>query len=350
MVDKNYCMSSYLALRYIAVPDKCFFQGLTRQVYRRHGVDKKVLVSTVEDVDWAIANVFSRVVDEKVGILLSGGMDSACLASYMPKGSIAYTFRFLGGNYQAEELRRAERYAHVCGLQLHYVDIDWRVVESCLDAVMESKGAPVHSIEPQLYYAAKCALQDGVSCLVIGDGADYVFGGMDGLLSKDWKYDEYVDRVTYVKPADVLINPVELADVFEQYRVGDEGVDFLRFYNEIVTDESYASYANAFQAAGIDYIDPYEDLKMGIPLDLERIRAGDTKYIVRELFKKCYPNLPVPEKLPMPRPVDSYFKNWPGVTRREFRNDIDYSKMTGNQKWLLYCLERFLNKYERKEQ
>ena len=82
------------------------------------------------------------------------------------------------------------------------------------------------------------------------------------------------------------------------------------------------------------------------PLDLKRIRSGESKYLIRELFKMRYPELPVPEKLPMPRPVDAYFKDWTGPVRPEFREDIDMSRYTGNQKWLIWCLERFLNLIE----
>ena len=57
---------------------------------------------------------------------------------------------------------------------------------------------------------------------------------------------------------------------------------------------------------------------------------------------KKYPEIPVPNKVPMPRPVDVYFKNWEGPTRPEFRKDLDLGKFTGNQKWQMYCLERFL--------
>ena len=60
-----------------------------------------------------------------------------------------------------------------------------------------------------------------------------------------------------------------------------------------------------------------------------------------------YPNIPLPEKHPMPRPVDEYFKDWKGPTRKEFREDIDIKKYSGNQKWLLWCLEQFLNEYHK---
>ena len=95
-----------------------------------------------------------------------------------------------------------------------------------------------------------------------------------------------------------------------------------------------------------DFIDPYELLKMSKPLDLGRIRNGDTKYLIRDLFRMKYPETTVPIKRPMPRPVDAYFANWEGPKRKEFRDDIDISKYSGNQKWLLYCLERFLNNYD----
>ncbi len=346
MVDKSYCMSSYLSLRYVEDENKQFFEGLKHQVYRQQPDNRKVLVSDAHDIDIALRNVFRCVANEKLGMLLSGGMDSSILASYMPEGADAYTFRFLGGKFQNDELRRAEYYANYYHLNLHYVDINWDTVDQNVDKIMAHKGAPVHSIEPQLYAAALQAKQDGVEMLVIGDAADYVFGGMDGLLSQNWSYDQYVKRTIYVDPAEVLKEPASMDYLFERYRLGKHSIDFLRFYNEVVTDESYASYENAFETAQMDFIDPYELLKMSHPLDLGKIRNGDTKYLIRDLFRMKYPETAVPIKQPMPRPVDQYFENWRGPKRKEFRDNLDIHKYTGNQKWLLYCLERFLNNYD----
>jgi asparagine synthetase B (glutamine-hydrolysing) len=346
-VDKKYCMSSYLTMRYVENADKQFAPGLHHQTYKQHGIDTKMFIATAHDADVAIENVFRLVRSEKLGILLSGGMDSAVLASYMPEGSDAYTFRFLGGKFHGEELERAEKYASHYKLNLHYIDINWDIVEESIDVVMKHKGAPVHSIEPQIYYAAQCAKKDGVTMMVIGDGADYVFGGMDGLLSKDWGFEEYYRRSIYVDPEEVLEESYDMHYLFERYRLGKNSIDYIRFYNEIVTDESYASYENAFETAEMSFIDPYEYLHLSVPLDLGRIRNGESKYTVRELFKMKYPELPVPQKQPMPRPVDEYFKNWEGPKRPEFKRNLDMSKYTGNQKWLLYCLERFLNNLEK---
>ncbi len=116
--------------------------------------------------------------DKKKGILLSGGMDSAIVASYL-RGSDAYTFRFLGGDYQKEELERAEYYAKYYGLTLHYVDITWDTVISHLEPVMKAKAAPVHSIEPQILQAALQAKADGIEMMFVGESSDLIFGGMD---------------------------------------------------------------------------------------------------------------------------------------------------------------------------
>lgn len=341
--DKSYCMSSFLALRYIERADMDFAPGLKHRHFVQMPDSEKLFVRTADEIDAAIQKQFDALSGKKLGLLLSGGMDSAILAAYMP-GADAYTFRFLNGDYQKEELARAEYYARTYGLNLHYVDIDWQTVETCIDPVMDCRQAPVHSIEPQIYAAALRAKAEGIDLMIIGDGSDYVFGGMDGLLSRDWLFEEFYKRFIYVEPAEVLKEPEDIRYLFERYRDGEK-IDFLAMLDQVAIDESYASYQNAFLAAGMPYADPYEPLKMAEPLDLNRIRNGESKYLIRELFKKKYPDFPVPEKLPMPRPVDAYFRNWEGPKRAEFRDDIRMEQYSGNQKWLMWCLERFLNRY-----
>ena len=343
MVDKNLSMSSFLALRYTEKPDVDF----TEELHYRHpempSYEGRILVHTAKDIDEALMSEIDKVKEQqrKIGMFLSGGMDSGILASYF-KGIDAYTFRFLGGDYQKEELERAETIAKINNMKLHYVDIDWNTVKENLRPVMLSKGGPVHSIEPQICQGAKQAKADGIEIMIIGDASDYIFGGMDKLLSCDWTFDAFVKRYTYVDPFEVLKEPVSVNYLFERYRRGD-GIDFVEILEKLATQESYGSYENAFITADMEYNDPYEKLKMADPLDLKRIRNGESKYLIRELFKIKYPDLPIPEKLPMPRPVDTYFADWNGPSRSEFRNDIDISKYDGNQKWLMWCLEEFLN-------
>ncbi len=346
MVDKKYCMSSYIALRFIADNDKDFYEGLYHTNIRLVSPTERIKVSSAEDIEKAVKMQLEPLQGKKMGILLSGGMDSAILASYM-SGCDAYTFRFLGGEFQKEELERAEYYARYYNLTLHYVDIDWDTVEQYVDVVMKVKAAPVHSIEPQIYKAALQAKEDGIEMMVTGAISDLTFGGMDQLLSKDWSYEGFVNRYSYMNPEDVLVEAQSMHEVFEPYRVDENGIDFIRFLSEVATIECSSSYMNAFAAADMPYIDPYAKLVMAEKMDLNRIRNGESKYLIRELMKKRYPDIPVPNKLPMPRPVDSYFENWEGPKRPEFKNNLDMSKFTGNQKWQLWCLERFLNLYEK---
>ena len=347
MIDKKLSNSSFLALRFTEMPDVDFTSKIR---YRRPEVpsDKdRILVHTAEDIGVALQSQLLEKTRnyKKIGIFLSGGMDSSILASYLP-GIEAYTFRFLGGDYQKDELQRAEQFAAYNQMTLHYVDIDWNTVTANLKPVMLSKGGPVHSIEPQICQGALQAKADGVDLMIIGDASDYIFGGMDKLLSKDWTFEDFYHRYIYVEPEEVLKEPVSVRYLFERYRKG-ESIDFIEILDKLATQESYGSYNNAFLTADLDYFDPYEKLKMSEPLDLRRIRNGESKYLIRELFKKRYPNIPVPEKIPMPRPVDTYFANWEGPKRKEFREDIDIKKYSGNQKWLLWCLERFLNNYDK---
>ncbi len=342
-VDKNYCMSSYMAFRYIEDMNKNFKEGMTHENIVPPADNERILVKTADDIDKNIAEQMKQFEGKKKGILLSGGMDSAIVASYL-SGSDAYTFRFLGGEYQSEELARAEYYAKYYGLNLHYVDITWETVEAHLDACLKSKGAPVHSIEPQILQGALQAKNDGIEMMFVGESSDLIFGGMDGLLAKDWTFDEFVERYTFTNPEDVLVEPVDMKYLFERYRQGDN-IDFLTFMDDVFSIESSSSYLNAFKVAGMPYYDPYAKLKMADELDLKRVRNGEPKYLIRELMAKKYPEIPVPFKVPMPRPVDAYFANWEGPTRPEFKKDLDMSKFTGNQKWQMYCLERFLNMY-----
>ncbi|MCD8174998.1 MAG: asparagine synthase-related protein [Phascolarctobacterium sp.] len=146
---KDFCCSSFLAFRYIEKNGMDFFPELKHRNFIPPTEKEKTLVSDENDVDNALSSVFKNLKNEKLGLMLSGGMDSACLASYIMSGCDAYTFRFCNGEFQKEELKRAERFANYYNLKLHYIDINWNDVETYLPIVIEAKNAPVHSIEPQ---------------------------------------------------------------------------------------------------------------------------------------------------------------------------------------------------------
>lgn len=124
MTDKNYCMSSYLALKFIEQDKMDFFEGCHHRTYTPIPNDKKILVSSAHEIEMEIGKQIKPYLDKKVGVFLSGGMDSAIVASFLP-GKDAYTFRYVGIDYPNDELLRAERFAQFYNLNLHYVDITW---------------------------------------------------------------------------------------------------------------------------------------------------------------------------------------------------------------------------------
>ena len=348
MVDKDFCLSSYIGLRYIYKDNIDFFENIKHKTYKLIEDDKKILVSNADDIDEAIKKMIDKLYEkyDSVGILLSGGMDSAILASYLKEGSHAYTFCNKDTNIYDLDIERAKIYCKKFKLNHHLIEITIDDYKKYAPIVMKRKGAPVHSIEPQIYKAATKAKEYGVEIMLVGDGADYVFGGMDKLLSQEWKFNDFIDRYLLLDPKIVLKNPVDLTELFNKYRQG-EYIDLIRFMEEPVTEESYGSYENALHSAGMEYLDPYERLKPKEPLDINRIRKRESKYLIRELFRKKYPELNIPEKIPMPRPVDKIFENWEGPTREEYRKDIPMDQLTGNQKWQLWCSELFLNLFDK---
>lgn len=344
MVNKDFCLSSYMAFRYIWKDGIDFADGFQHKNFRPVEEKDRIPVRTSEDIDREIQKQFDELYQkyDNIGILLSGGMDSANLATYLKPGSHAYTFNSVSGEFNAD-VERAKTYCKKLQLNHHLIDITMEDYEKFTPIVMRYKFAPVHSIEPQIYKAAELAKQDGVQLMIVGESADLIFGGMDKLISPEWSFNDFVKRFTFLDPNLVLTSPVDQSELFEKYRWGKNGINVLKFMDEVFSIESSSSYMNAFGAAWMPYYDPYAKLVMADPLDMNRVRNGEPKYLVRGLYAIKYPDLEIPFKIPMPRPVDSIFKDWEGPKGTEFRKDIPMDLLTGNQKWQLWCAEQFLS-------
>lgn len=344
ITDKDFCLSSYIAFRYLWKDGVDFCDGFQHKNYLPVGDNERIPVKTSEDIDKEIQKQFDLLYEkyDNIGILLSGGMDSASLAAYLCPGSHAYTFFSTSGEFDAD-LQRAKVYCEKLKLQHHLIEITLEDYKTFTPIVMRHKFAPVHSIEPQIYKAAIQAKNDGVQLMIVGESADLIFGGMDKLISPKWTFDKFVKRYTFLSPELVLTHPVSQMDLYEKYRTGDTSIDYMKFMDEVFAIESSSSYLNAFGAAWLPYYDPYARLVMAEPLDMDRVRNGEPKYLVRGLYSLKYPDLEIPFKIPMPRPVDKIFKDWEGPSRPEFRTDIPLEELTGNQKWQLWCAEQFLN-------
>lgn len=347
MINEDYCISHYLAFRFIKDENINFFDGLTHKVFRPKDDSLIQGVKTVDDMDRIIREKINEFyVPNKTAILLSGGMDSAILASYLPEGTKAYTFKCIA-NGAIDETAQAKKYCDAYKLNQEIVEMYWDDFEKLTPEILKYDGVPFHSIEVQLVKVAKLAKQQGIERFIIGESADLIFGGMDKLISKDWNFDDFYHRYNFIEPSEVLKRYIDVKNVYEHYRLPDNKIDFLKFMDDVFSIESSTSYMHAFEKEGISYLDPYSYMKMLDPLDLNRVRNGEPKYLVRELFAKRYPNIPVPNKIPMPRATNQWLKDYK-VSRPEFISGCE-KNLTGDQKWQLYCLETFLNMHDKGE-
>jgi hypothetical protein len=303
----------------------------------------QVPVGSADEVSSFLVGEIQKIAaPESTGLLLSGGIDSAIIAALLPEGSHTFTIRFVADG-AIDEVSAAREYAERMKLVHHVIDVTWDDHISLGDELMQAKKAPLHAVEVGLCKAARTATDLGIKTLLTGNGADSTFGGMDKLLSVDWSFDAFVDRYTFINPATVLINPVDITGTYEPYRIGKNGIDYIRFLKSVHGLGIVQAFDNALTVGGCTMIQPYEQLKLDGTLDLKRIRAGESKYILRKVFVDLYPNMNAPEKIPFARPMEQWLADWCGPTRKEFMSNLDMQSFTGDQRWLLFCLERFMN-------
>ena len=336
-----YCLSSFLTFRYVASESAEWIDGVC-PTWPCEIDGERIGVRNAEQLLDALQHLVDRAVRQQpVGLLLSGGIDSAILAALLPPGTPAYTVRFQA-DQALDETHAAATYAKRCGLQHHVVAVAWDDYLESMDYLMRHKYSPLHAVEVGLYQAARAAANDGIETLMVGNGADSTFGGLNQLLSRDWTLDEFIQRYTFIDPARVLNKPAPMKSIFTKF-AGAHNFDVVNFLKEIHGRGIIQAFDNAISAADCAGLAPYELLTLDAPLDLARIRHGEPKYLLRAVFEQLYPGFPVAQKIAFARPMDCWMKSWKGPTRPEFRLPIEITDFTGEQKWLLYCLERFMN-------
>lgn len=338
-------LSEYLALRWLARPDTAWV-GAYRPDRSTIQPIATVGVRTAEEVVAALRARLADIDPATTGLFLSGGIDSAILARLLPAGVRAYTIRFVAPG-AIDESVRAARFAAIAGLRHHIIDVTWDDYEAAADWLMLHKRAPLHPVEVGLYKAALRAAADGLSTVLVGNGADSTFGGLDQLLSRDWSLTDFIKRYTFLEPERALKTPADILEIFTPWQRGDR-FDTAGFLKVVHGEGVTQAFANAIRAAGCAWRAPYEDLHLGSPLDLARIRAGESKYLLRAAFQQLYGEAHVPEKIAFARPMDTWMANWrgPGRERSEFHSDLDVTTLTGEQRWLLWSLCRFLTHVE----
>ena len=306
----------------------------------------RVEIRTQEDLDNYLKDFFSKIDFTKTGISLSGGIDSALLASYCPKGTIAFTLKYPEAE-GVDETHQARIYAEKFGLRLIEVPVTFQDVLDNQDDLMLQKGEPLSSIEIGLYKIGLRALDFGLENIITGSGADGVFGGLYNLMSKKWKNQEFIERFTFLSPEKVLKNPEEPFDFYSEY-FGDEYFNLFGFLSEIYGVSTTKYFNNAFKLAGIKYLCPYEYIDRCFDLDFSRIANGEEKYFLRGLFKQRVGELFVPRKYPLPRPLIVWQNLYGPLKNEEFKPNAYELCTTGEEKWILYSLDHYLYLYKNK--
>ncbi len=332
-------MASFLQYRTVVDPERCFQPGLTPWRYDSHG--PRTPVNTPQELDIQLRSAVHRALAQgKCALMLSSGMDSAILARYLPPGTKAYTLHCQADG-ALDETGAAAAYAQANGLEHEIVEVTWEDYARDARLLMRRRNCPIHPLEVQVLAAARKAKAAGIDALIFGETADIIYGGHSGLLSRDWTREAFTRRFTFVPPELVMREPVWIESPVLPYVGEDALVDVAGFLNGFEYPVSLGFYHNACAAGGIRCVTPYSHTVLGHKLDLQRVRSGQSKYVVRELYRMLYPSFPVPSKTPLPRPMAQWLKDWEGPAHPMLYRD-HIRELTGDQKWYVYALDLFL--------
>lgn len=310
--DFTYCASSFLMYRTVIDENKRFYECIKPNIFSTPSNREKI--NNSEELYKSLKKqVESIAKNRKVALALSGGIDSAILAKFLPKGTMTYTFKcIVPGKEVIDETKQAQKYVTECGLRNKVIEICWEDFEKYSPILMKNKGMPIHSIEVQIYKAGLQAKKDGYDTLIFGESADCLYGGLSNVLSRDWTYGEFIDRYSFILPYKVLKDYcMELSPIIK-YTQSDGYVDVHNFYSNVFFKESINSYYNACETAEINCFLPFSNTIMGVPLNIAMVREGKNKYLIREIFEKLYKDFKIPPKTPMPRPMNEWLEGWSG--------------------------------------
>ena len=262
----------------------------------------------------------------------------------MPKGTIAFTLKYKEVE-GVDEVQQARIYAKKFGLRLIEVPVTFQDVLDFQDDLMLQKGEPLSPIEIGLYKMAIRALDFGLENLITGLGADLCFGGLYNLLSKKWTNEEFVERYTFLNPSKVMKIDVEPYDFYQEYYAWPY-FRLIDFMNEIYGVATIKYFNNAMKLANINLKAPYEYLHRDFDLDYERIRHGEEKYFLRELFKVRAGDIFVPRKYPLPRPLKAWNNHYGKIINQDIFYEDAYARCTKDEeRWLVYSADHYLYLY-----
>jgi asparagine synthase (glutamine-hydrolysing) len=129
-----------------------------------------------------LTNVISKILtsSEAIGVLFSGGLDSAIITAILSELHSTPFHLFVAGISSAKDIALAHEAAEVLNLPLTIQVFTADDVQEMLPPLLSilSYVDVMHvELAIPIFFAAKCAYQFGVSTLFSGQGADELFGG-----------------------------------------------------------------------------------------------------------------------------------------------------------------------------
>lgn len=346
--DVDSCIREYLAFQHTSMGWR---EGVHSRTYLEYTECPRThKVTSGHDAVNALKKVSKVWTDNfdpsKIGILISSGIDSATVSKMLKPGSYAF-FATYKERDTDPEIDRVREYCEINQLNLIVVDVSWEDYDAHVDFLMRIKKAPIHPCEIPVYLCCRKAQELGVEVVFSGWGADTHFGGMDKLLSRDWTLEDFKARYEYCPR--LPGNNAILNNAYQPFLSNDGAFnthDFLTFNYHVMTLRSFFYIP---EMCGLLHVSAWGYLGLRNNLDLTRVRNCEPKYIIQETFNLLYKDsqLRVTEKLPFTRPTDIYMR----LHFDDFEyNDILKSyidehicKLTSQQKWMVYILNRFLH-------
>ncbi|MGR3677143.1 MAG: asparagine synthase-related protein [Paracoccaceae bacterium] len=291
-------------------------------------------VATAEEMRSYIAGRFAET-EGRIGIMLSGGMDSALLASFLPKGSIAYTLDY---NKVADRFHEFDLAAEFVpeGIEHKKVTVTSDAYHEMCRKLTHLKKAPTVPHDPSVGITAEAAVKDGITHMVTGAGADGHFAGFAHLY-KDPSFAGVRDTLAkqFVLPSKVLKDPAPTDWVLGHFSI-DGIVDVRTFLEEIGTEGT--AVRDTMIACGLVPLFPLTEMIYTGPYEITR-RGG--KHPIVDLFKLIYDGRRPNPKLALPVPYGPFMRNYT-PRRPEFLPE-GVAALTAKQQYQIYALELYMD-------
>ncbi|MDP2308094.1 MAG: asparagine synthase-related protein [Pseudomonadota bacterium] len=133
---------------------------------------------------------------ERVGVFLSGGLDSSAITLFASRLGPVHTFTVGVQDADDDEVPYAGRVAHLLRAKHEVVRVDFEKFRGAYDSVIAASDEPITdpAVIPQ-FLLAQAAAQH-VDVILAGDGGDEVFGGrMVGLLASQLRLSTWLGRM-----------------------------------------------------------------------------------------------------------------------------------------------------------